>query len=240
MLTTVRAWTFLRVVVMSAGVAVITLCGWMILGGPVFIDRLVIEADAPGPAQAIVCLGGGLTDHYLPVEDAWLRIYTAVQLQLDGLAPVIVFSGGGTDSVSEAEVYAEAAQWLGAPPSAIALEGLSGSTAEHPVNLLKVERLGLTRDSSLIIVTSPLHSKRTAMCFRKAGYTNFRMVSSYVATRADTSLVRENRVSSLKAFRPNGKRYDDPVSRLRQGFNTLLYSLREIVAIGVYRFRGYV
>jgi uncharacterized SAM-binding protein YcdF (DUF218 family) len=228
----------LRVVLMSAGALAFTICGWLIVGWPVLIDRLVIENDSPRPAQAIVCLGGGLAGHNFPVEEGWQRIYTAVQLQLDGFAPLIVFSGGGSGKVSEAEIYAEVAQWLGAPPNAIALDPLPGSTAEHPGNLLRLDRAALTRQSSLIIVTSPLHTKRTAMCFRKAGFTNFRMVSSYVASHADQGAVRDNRVSAFSAFRPSGKRYDDPVNRLKWGFDALLTALREILAIGLYRFRG--
>ena len=66
-------------------------------------------------ARAIVCIAGGMSGQNLPLEDGWERVYTAVQLQADGFGPTIVFSGGGTAQISEAEVYAEAARWLGAP-----------------------------------------------------------------------------------------------------------------------------
>jgi len=51
----------------------------------------------------------------MPTEDGWQRIYTSVQVYLDGYAPKIVFSGGGTEKLTEAEVYAKAASWIGGP-----------------------------------------------------------------------------------------------------------------------------
>ena len=168
----------------------------------------------------------------------WDRIYTAVQLQADGFAPKIIFSGGGTEQISEAEVYAEAARWLGSPADAIVLDPRPGSTAEHPRNLLELRTLQVRRDTPLLVVTSPLHSKRAALCFRKAGFTNFRMVVRHEAQRAGPAVARSLRRSAFDTFRPSGKRYDDPVNRLKWGLDRLLTTLRELVAIGVYKYRG--
>jgi hypothetical protein len=135
-------------------------------------------------------------------------------------------------------VYAEAARWLGADPATLRLETESASTAQHPGNLLAFEGYSVRRDSNLIIVTSALHSKRAAMCFRKAGFTNFRMVSSYISSRRDSRVVREARVSDAPSFHPNGKRYDDAINRLKWGFEKLIDTFREIVAIAYYKVRG--
>ena len=111
------------------GSAVLLLCLWLATGHATGLERLVIESDVPAPAQAIVCLTGGIAGHNLPTQDGLDRVYTAVQLLGDGLAPQIVFSGGGTEQVSEAETYAEVARWLGCPPEAILLDPIPGSTA---------------------------------------------------------------------------------------------------------------
>ena len=235
-----RTATLLRWTLTTVGALTLITGVWLMRDGPLFLDRLVTEQDQPAHAEAIICLCGGLSDHDLPMEEGWKRIYAALQLQLDGFAPVIIFSGGGTGRVSEAEVYAEAARWLGADPATFRLETESGSTAQHAPNLLRLDGHPVTRDSSLIIVTSELHSKRAAMCFRKAGFTNFRMVSSYVSSRRDASLVREARVSDAPGFHPNGKRYDDAINRLKWGFEKLIDTFREIVAIAYYKVRGYV
>jgi uncharacterized SAM-binding protein YcdF (DUF218 family) len=242
-----RIVKILRIAVMSVGLASLALATWLVAGCPVMVDRFLIKNETPIKAQAIICIGGGLGGHNLPLEDGWMRVYTAVQLHHDGLAPVVVFSGGGAAKLSEAEVYSEAAQWLGLPASNVVLDPTPGGTNEHPGNLLKIPTLGVTKDSPLLIVTSPLHAMRVSLCFRKSGYTNFRMITSYVAKgpdprlgkSPDTRVIRELRTSSVDSYRPNGKSYDDPINRLRWGLNTLLSCARETIAIAVYKFRGY-
>jgi hypothetical protein len=39
---------------------------------------------------------------FLPTEDGWRRIYTLIQLYLDGYAPKIIVSGGGSKKVTVA------------------------------------------------------------------------------------------------------------------------------------------
>jgi len=227
-----------RTLLVVTGAGSILLVGYLAAGAPILLDRLVTEAADPVPATAIVCIAGGLSGENLPLQDGWERIYTAVQLQADGLAPTIVFSGGGTERISEAEVYAEAARWLGSPEAAIVLDPRPGSTADHPRNLLELPSVQIRRDTSLLVVTSPLHSKRVALCFRKAGFTNFRVVVRYEAQRAGPAVARSQRRSGFDTFRPSGRRYDDPLNRLKWGLDRLLTTLRELVAIGAYKVRG--
>jgi hypothetical protein len=109
---------------------------------------------------------------------------------------------------------------------------------------LKVPGLGVTKDSPILVVTSPIHALRTSLCFKKAGFTNFRVVTSYVAqgtagARADPRVVRDTRRSAIGSFAPNGKRYEDPLNRMRWGFSTLLVSVRELAAISFYKLKGW-
>jgi uncharacterized SAM-binding protein YcdF (DUF218 family) len=226
-----------RGLVVIGAITVLT-AAWLIGGLPLYVDRLVVEDGAPMPAAAIVCIAGGLGAGQLPLDVGWTRIYTAVQLQADGFAPTIVFSGGGTGRVSEAEVYAQAARWLGAPADRLTVDPFPGGTAEHPANLLKVETPRIRTDTPLLVVTSRLHSKRTALCFRKAGFTNIRLVTSYEAEGAGAAVNRSRLESAFAGFRPSGKRYDDPLNRLRWGFDDLFITLRELAAIGVYKYQG--
>lgn len=46
-------------------------------------------------------------------------------------------------------------------------------------------------------------------------------------------------ITTIAAFTPSGKRYDDPIKRL-PGSETLLVSLREVAAIVWYRWQGRV
>jgi len=243
-----RIGKLLRVAVMSTGIASLSLVTWLVAGCPVMVDRFFVKNEAPVQARAIICIGGGFMAHNLPTDDGWMRVYTAVQLHHDKFAPVVIFSGGGAGKVSEAEVYSETAQWLGLPASDVVLDPVPGGTNEHPHNLLKIAALNLTKDTPLLIVTSPFHAMRVSLCFRKAGFTNFRMVTSYVAKgpdprlgkTPDTRVIRDLRTSSEKLFRPSGKDYGDPLNRLRWGLDTLLICAREAVAIAVYKINGYI
>jgi hypothetical protein len=234
-----RIGRVLRAGALTLGVVTFVVLAWLAAGWPVMVDRLVTEDDEPMPAKAIICVTGGLTWHNLPPDDGLQRIYTAVQLHLDKYAPVVLFSGGGTGEVSEAEVYAEIARWIGLPEGASRYDPGPASTNEHATNLLRKPELGLTRTTPLLVVTSPLHSKRVAMCFRKAGFTNFRTITRFVAASPDQR-VRERRTSIFAEFQSSGKQYDDPINRIRWGLNILLTTLREAGAILVYKWKGYV
>jgi uncharacterized SAM-binding protein YcdF (DUF218 family) len=222
----------------ATGALAIALAVWLASGRHTPVEHFVQESNPPGRAAAIICVAGGLGPHLLPTEEGWHRIYTAVQLLSDGFASTIVFSGGGVDNLSEAEVYAEAARWLGAPAEAIVLDPMPASTAEHPRNLLALKQVRLTRDTPLLVVTSPLHSKRTSMVFRKAGFTRLRTVTSHEA--ASPAAARSARTSALPSFEPNNKSYGDPLNQLRWRFNDFIVALRELGALAAYRRAGLV
>jgi uncharacterized SAM-binding protein YcdF (DUF218 family) len=211
---------------------------WMGLGWPVYFDRWLVVSQAPMRAEAIVCVSGGVTGNNLPIEVGMQRIYTAVQLYFDGCGRKVIFTGGGSNTVSEAEIYSEVAGWLGLPQEAVVIDPFSSRTADHPANILKIKEEGLDvkPQMPLNIVTSPIHSKRTALCFRKKGFSNFRMVTHYVTKNIeDPTIVRELKESEFKEYRPSGKKYDDFLFRLRGRTNHFLTAVRELVALGWYK-----
>jgi uncharacterized SAM-binding protein YcdF (DUF218 family) len=182
---------------------------------------------------------GGLSGDFLPTEDGWRRIYTSIRLYLDGYAPKIIFFGGGSEKVTEAEIYAEAAGWLSCPPGDVICEPGAGSTADHPEFLLRCGRRDLTKESRLNIVTTPLHFYRTAGVFRKAGFTHVRIVSVLAAQKLnDPTIIRSLRKSRYPRHFPNGKRYDDMFNRLKRGTDTLFTILREVAALISVKPRG--
>jgi len=225
---------------------------WTILGLPIFIDRICIRSEAPVEAEYIVCVGAGLTGGNLPTDDGWGRIYTAVQLYLDGYGKKVVFTGGGSGRVSEAEVYSEAARWLGLGEGDAVLDPGPNQTSEHPKNIMMIDGVGIGRATPLDIVTSTLHSKRTALCFAKAGFTNFRLVTSYRATgrrKVEGRIVsrynageylREKKTSGLPAFKQSGKTYNDVFMRLKLRSAYFFTTLRELSALAVYKVKGLI
>jgi uncharacterized SAM-binding protein YcdF (DUF218 family) len=99
--------------------------------------------------------------------------------------------------------------------------------------------LGIRRDTPLIIVTSPLHSRRVAMVFRKAGFTDFRVVTGWSArTTRDPAKVRALMTSKFVGFRPSGKNYGDVLNRLKWETSHFFNALREAAAIVIYKIKG--
>lgn len=235
-----RIGKVVKIYLIVAGIVFNIFIFWMVLRLPIFFDRFLIESEKPIPGEAIVCIAGGLAGNNLPSEAGWHRIYTAVQLYFDGYAPKIIFTGGGTAKTTEAEVYAEAAQWLGCPEEAMIFDPNPSSTAEHPLNILKNEHLDIDKNTTLNIVTSALHSRRTAMCFKKNGFTNFRIVTHHSSKKPDPTIVRSLKTSRFETFRPSKKRYDDIFMRLRRRTSYFFRALRELAAIGWYKVKGYV
>jgi uncharacterized SAM-binding protein YcdF (DUF218 family) len=229
-----------KVYLILAGILAHIFIIWMGLGWPFFFDRWLIVSQTPMQAEAIVCLSGGIYSNHLPVERGYQRIYTAVQLYADGWAPQMIFSGGGSSDLSEGEIYAEVAGWLGLPQEDVLIDAFSGSTAEHPENILNLEGMEIHKDTPLLVVTSPLHSRRAHLCFRKAGFSNFRIITGYEAQIEDAEVVRSHRESEIKEYKPSGKKYDDFFIRMRRRSTQFWEAVREYAAIGWYKIKGEV
>lgn len=114
-------------------------------------EKFLLVEQKPAKADAIVVLGGGITD----------RVPRAVELFQKGLAPIIVLSGEGDGGKMR--------RWLtesNVPADAVRSELKSLNTwqnAKFSVELLR--GLGAKR---VILVTSWFHSRRALACFRKA------------------------------------------------------------------------
>src|SRR5262245_32909028 len=161
LLSVLRRWSPRALTVI--GVVSVTTVVWFLAPWPLVVDSWLDVSDKPQRADAIICLGAGTTIGHLPTEDGWERLYTTTQLALDDFAPLVVFSGRGSESVSEAELYASAAEWLGVSRSLVVLDASPASTADHPLTILRATEGRLSRHSQLIIVTSALHSRRALL-----------------------------------------------------------------------------
>jgi uncharacterized SAM-binding protein YcdF (DUF218 family) len=233
-----RAWRIFRIYFLIAGIVSSLFLAWIVAGWPFYFDRWLIVSERPFEAEAIVCIPGGFSGNNLPTQDGWQRVYTAVQLYFDGFASRVIFTGGGSGKISEGEVYAEVAQWLGLPEKAVVINPHSGSTAEHPYNILKLESLLIKKDTPLILVTSSLHSRRTSMCFKKQGFTDFSMVTGYSAKGGGTETVRSQKTSEFKEYKPVKKRYNDVFRRIQRRTGWFVEAMREYGAIFYYKIKG--
>ncbi|MCP4629081.1 MAG: YdcF family protein, partial [bacterium] len=203
------------------------------------IDRWLVHVQKPEAGDFIVCATAGLTDMNLPTQDGWERVITSVELYVDGYAPKVVFSGGGVKAVSEAAIYAEAARWLGCPDEAILLDQVSDRTVDHPQNIVVIPGAGLTKGSSLNIVTSAYHSRRVGLCFEKTGYENFRVVADF-ESRNVLPLFIMPKASRVAPEPGRVNRYVGCYHRLKKNSAYLLDIIKESCALVWYRLKGYI
>lgn len=115
------------------------------------------------PASAIFCLCS------LDVRVA----ARAAQLYLDGVAPLLIFSGGsgvltaGRFGKPEAEAFADVARAMGVPEGKMIVEPRSTNTGENVrFTHALLEEMGVTV-SSLVLVQKPYMERRTYATFAK-------------------------------------------------------------------------
>lgn len=133
----------------------------------------VATASLPS-ADVILVLGGALD----PAAPGWQpepnlassgdRVLLAAKLYRLGHAPVIFYSGGGTDAWGGSEGKGGVAllQELGVPAAALGYEGASRTTRENAqYSLPALKTLGAKR---VLLVTSSSHMRRSLANFRDA------------------------------------------------------------------------
>jgi uncharacterized SAM-binding protein YcdF (DUF218 family) len=131
--------------------------------------RLFLVADPPRKADAIVVLGGGVHDAQTLAGETTTRLVHGLRLHHQGYAPVIILTGGNPidPAVPEAAVMARVAREIGTRPDVLIVERDAARTATQGEAVARIARERGIR--SILLVTSPEHSYRSARVFRKAG-----------------------------------------------------------------------
>jgi uncharacterized SAM-binding protein YcdF (DUF218 family) len=126
------------------------------------------RSDAARPVDAIVVMGAAQYDGR-PSPQLAARLDHAVELWPEGLAPLVVVTGGNQpgDRFTEAEASASYLVERGIPADAIVLEGDGATTWESLSNV--GTQLGETIES-VLIVTDPYHALRSRLIAEDVGF----------------------------------------------------------------------
>ncbi|MEJ6391571.1 YdcF family protein [Gymnodinialimonas ulvae] len=126
------------------------------------------DAALPEAADAIICLGGGMSYHGWedPGPASARRALTCAELVRDGVAPVAVFTGTGNSVMSAGEAMANLAAENGLPTEAIVIEPRARSTMQNAVF-----SYALLPDAPdrVVIVSDPFHLPRSWIIFTLLG-----------------------------------------------------------------------
>lgn len=125
--------------------------------------------DKPAAVDAIVVLGAPLRrDGNLSLAGRE-RVEEGARLWHQGLAPLLVFSGGAAHSAAEAPAMAARAEELGVSPEALLVECESRTTAENAkFTAALLRERGVKR---VWVVSQPFHLRRGRRLLRQAGFT---------------------------------------------------------------------
>ncbi len=126
------------------------------------------RVDDDGPADAIVVMGAAQYDGR-PSPQLAARLDHVVELWPDGVAPLVVVTGGNIpgDRFTEAEASAAYLTERGVPLDAILLENAGSTTQESLTSVAQMlSERGL---DDVVIVTDPYHALRSKLIAEEAG-----------------------------------------------------------------------
>jgi uncharacterized SAM-binding protein YcdF (DUF218 family) len=133
------------------------------------VNQWAAGAPALLPSDAIVVLGGAVSPTGILSLESTRRLNLGVDLYRRGLAPVLVFLGGGVaGGPAEAYVRAEQARLHGVPVAAILTETRAHTTLEEAARVKALlEPRGVR---TVLLVTNAGHLLRARPLFERAGF----------------------------------------------------------------------
>lgn len=196
-----------------------------------------LPLDPVPSAEAIVVLGGSTRPQSPPrpwveVQEAGDRILYGVKLYQDGLAPLIVFSGGrihwkDAAERSEAEDMTEIAQLMGVPERNILREDESLNTYQNAVNTAQILRQ--RQINTILLVTSAIHMPRSVAIFKKQGFDVIPAPTDYWVSAESLAAMRGMSLGTFINVLPDTEALD---------FFTR--ALKEYIGLAIYRLRGWL
>ncbi|NEP60419.1 MAG: YdcF family protein [Symploca sp. SIO2G7] len=196
-----------------------------------------LPPDPVPTAEAIVVLGGSTRPHSPPrpwveVQEAGDRVLYGVKLYQDGIAPLIVFSGGrirwkDAADKSEAEDMTEIALAMGVPERNILREDESLNTYQNAVNTAQI--LTQRQIDTILLVTSAIHMPRSVAIFKKQGFKVTPAPTDYWVSRESLAAMRGVSIGTFINVLPDTEALD---------FFTR--ALKEYIGLGIYRLRGWL
>jgi uncharacterized SAM-binding protein YcdF (DUF218 family) len=123
--------------------------------------------DYRRPADAIVVFGAGISPDGTPSPALYDRVRTGCLLYRQGLAPVLIFSGGNERPTDEPTVMKRLAVEMGVPAAAIVLDP-GGLNTDATVNNCR-RLLPAMHAARVLAVSHFYHLPRVKMTFARAG-----------------------------------------------------------------------
>nr|MDQ3352349.1 YdcF family protein [Actinomycetota bacterium] len=180
----------LRRVVLSISLAMVVVLGYFLVSlYQVWSTGRGDQSAQAGAADAIVVLGAAQYDG-TPSPQLAARLDHVVELWPQGVAPIVITTGGSRpgDRFSEAEASAAYLVERGVPDDAI-IQDPTGSNTFESLEAVAVE-LGERGVDRVLIVTDPYHALRSRLIAQDVGLTAYVSPTTTSVVRGGTSLER--------------------------------------------------
>lgn len=241
LLALIWLWKFPRRSLIAIATALLILfCSSNPLIATTLVKTLEWRYLPPDPvpvAEAIVVLGGSTRPKSPPrpwveVLEAGDRVLYGVKLYQDGVAPLLLFSGGRVywdkgENGSEAKDMAEIAQAMGVPERNILLENNSLNTYQNAVETAKI--LNQRKVNSILLVTSAIHMPRSVAIFEKQGFNVTATPTDYWVAQEFLDQMRGISWGTFLNVLPS-----------TEALHFFTRALKEYIGLGIYRLRGWL
>ena len=180
----------LRRVVLSISLAMVVVLGYFLVSlYQVWSTGRGDQSAQAGSVDAIVVLGAAQYDG-TPSPQLAARLDHVVELWPQGVAPIVITTGGSRpgDRFSEAEASAAYLVERGVPADAI-VQDPTGSNTFESLEAVALE-LGERGVDRVLIVTDPYHALRSRLIAQDAGLTAYVSPTTTSVVRGGTSLER--------------------------------------------------
>ncbi len=184
-------------------------------------------------AEAIVVLGGATRNDEPPriipdMSDRGDRLLYAAKLYKDGVAPLIILTGGriqwyGGES-SEARSMATILELMGIPRDVMVLESRSLNTYENAVYTKEI--LNQKNIKQILLVTSATHMPRSLAIFKKQGINAIPAPTDFMISERNLIENQFSTESRILSYIPDTESLDRTTQALKEYIGTFIYRLR--------------
>ena len=184
-------------------------------------------------AEAIVVLGGATRDEEPPriipdMSDRGDRLLYAAKLYKDGVAPIIILTGGRIQwyggKSSEAKSMATVLELMGIPRQVMVLESRSLNTYENAVYTKEI--LDHQKIKRILLVTSAAHMPRSLAIFKKQGINAIPAPADFMISERNLSESQFSTESRILSFIPHADSLANTTYALKEYIGTIIYRLR--------------
>lgn len=185
--------------------------------------------------QAIVVLGGGTESQQFPrpmveINAAGDRVLYAARLYREGIAPVLLLSGGSIDwqdgdGGTPADDMAAILKEIGIPESALWLQNRSQNT--HDDAIFSAQMLKKAGINQIVLVTSAAHMPRSVALFKHEGLDVIAAPVDYTVTRQGwKNLIEGGWQAKLISLLPNASSLGLTTNVIKEYLGILIYHLQ--------------